>query len=193
MIGLVVVTVLVIVALTVNTSTETKSGYEQSLWDRVWNRTKSEPGVGETRRYIEDKRRDADARVAASRKAAEMVGGRPVNMSSYMKRGTPYFFAKSGMTPTVTNDINAPGENTYFELADEAFNEDVDTIVNSKRFKQDQLPREPIAGSESMFRYVNDYRDAEPDPLLDNPLIRKTEINNHGVSVFTRDTAGPVI
>jgi hypothetical protein len=170
-----------------------KSGYEQSLWDRVWNRKKSEPGIGETRRYVEDKRRDAEARVAASQQAAEMVGGRPVNMSSYTKRGTPYFFAKSGMTPTVTNDINAPGENTYFELADEAFTEDVDTIVNSKRFKDNQLPREPISGTESMFRYVNDYRDVDPDPLLDNPLIKKSEINNHGVSVFTHDTAGLVM
>jgi hypothetical protein len=185
MIGIITVMVLILIAACwwwMKKDSTTKSGYEQELMDRIMNRRYSRKTGAETAGVVQQARAEMDA--AEAKKANEMIGGRPANMSSYMKRGTPYFFAKSGMTPTVQTDLNAPAENTYKELADESFMEDSDTILNSKRFKAEpQLSREPILGTESMFRYTADYHDAKMDPLLDNPWVRKTELVNSGISI----------
>lgn len=118
------------------------------------------------------------------RRGRRVPAARPTNQSSYNRRGTPFFFKRSGMEPTASADLNVPGADAYAELADEGFREELDMLTGGKRFKDNQLPRDPLPGTESMVRYVGNYSEVPRDPILDNPLIKKTEVSNHGTSIW---------
>jgi hypothetical protein len=83
-------------------------------------------------------------------------------------------------------DINVPGAQAYNRLANEVFQEDLETQINRKMFSETKRPLpEPLAWD--MFRWTGEYDPKKNDPFVTlNPMVRKS-LNggsNDGVNLW---------